>query len=153
MAKIDSHPSVIAVRRRSRTAETQRPPAVLDAEWLRKLCFDAGADDAGFVEMERPELAEERAQIERAFHGPRALISFVCKMNRENVRSPARRASNLEFHLTNPDTNEGGRGLAAGGGWGGVGAFNGNGGFPRGVDRSPAERIWVVAHKPIAIAA
>src|ERR1700757_1892251 len=153
MAKIDSHPSVIAVRRRSRTAETQRPPAVLDAEWLRKLCFDAGADDAGFVEMERPELAEEREQIERAFHGPRALISFVCKMNRENVRSPARSASNLEFHLTNHDTNEVGRRIVAELESRGVRAFNGNVGFPMEVDRFPAERIWVVAHKPIAIAA
>jgi len=81
------------------------------------------------------------------------LISFVCKMNRENVRSPARSASNLEFHLTNHDTNEVGRRIVAELESRGVRAFNGNVGFPMEVDRFPAERIWVVAHKPIAIAA
>lgn len=153
MAKIDSHPNVIEVRRRARAGEVQPPPAVLDAEWLRKLCLDAGADDVGFVEIERPELAGERVQIERAFRAPKAMISFVCTMNRENVRSPARSASNLEFHLTNHDTNEVGRRIVAELESMGVRAFNANVGFPMEVDRFPTERIWVVAHKPIAVEA
>src|SRR6266496_2507050 len=64
-------------------------PSMLDASWLRQLCLDAGADDVGFVELERPSLAEERPHIERAFPRTRSLISFVVRMNRENVRSPA----------------------------------------------------------------
>ncbi|MBO0872578.1 MAG: 4Fe-4S binding protein [Pseudonocardia sp.] len=153
MAKIDSHPNVIEVRRRARAGEARRPPAVLDAEWLRKLCLDAGAEDVGFVEIERPELADERVQVERAFRAPKAMISFLCTMNRENVRSPARSASNLEFHLTNHDTNEVGRRIVAELESTGVRAFNGNVGFPMEVDRFPTERIWVVAHKPIAVQA
>jgi hypothetical protein len=40
---------------------------VLDAAWLPQLCLDAGADDVGFVELERPALAVERPHIERTF--------------------------------------------------------------------------------------
>jgi Fe-S-cluster-containing hydrogenase component 2 len=153
MAKLDGHPNVIAVRRRAAEGQSQAPPAVLDAEWLAQLCRRAGADDVGFVEVERPELADERPHLEAAFPRPRALISFVCTMNREAVRSPARSASNLEFHLTNHDTNEVARRVVAELESIGVRAFNGAVGFPMEMDRFPSERIWVVAHKPIAVEA
>ena len=61
----------IHTQRRNGTAPAR--PRVLDAEWLRQLCLDAGADDVGLVERERPSLAEERPHIERAF--PRTLLS------------------------------------------------------------------------------
>ncbi|WP_028938763.1 4Fe-4S binding protein [Pseudonocardia spinosispora] len=148
-SKLDSHPDVIAVRSRA----TVTAPEVLDADWLRRLCEDAGADAVGFVEIERPELADERLEIEKAFRHPRALISFVCTMNRENTRSPARSAANLEFHLTNHDTNEVARKVVTELESRGVRAFNGSVGFPMEMDRFPSERIWVVAHKPIAVEA
>ncbi|MDT7634903.1 MAG: hypothetical protein QOI50_6833 [Pseudonocardiales bacterium] len=153
MAKLDRHPNVIEVRRRAAAGQTRVPPAVLDADWLAQLCRRAGADDVGFVEVERPELAEERTHLEAAFRRPRALISFVCTMNREAVRSPARSASNLEFHLTNHDTNEVARRVVGELESIGVRAFNGSVGFPMEMDRFPSERIWVVAHKPIAVEA
>jgi hypothetical protein len=58
MARLEDHPTVRALR--------ERPPlpsshASLEEAWLRQLCLDAGADDVGFVEVERPELAEERS--------------------------------------------------------------------------------------------
>jgi Fe-S-cluster-containing hydrogenase component 2 len=153
MAKLDAHPNVIEVRRRAAAGELPAPPAVLDAAWLRELCLRAGADDVGFVEVERAELADERPHLEAAFRRPRALVSFVCTMNREAVRSPARSASNLEFHLTNHDTNEVARRIVGELEALGVRAFNGAVGFPMEMDRFPSERIWVVAHKPIAVEA
>jgi Fe-S-cluster-containing hydrogenase component 2 len=153
MAKLDRHPNVIEVRRRAAAGQTRVPPAVLDADWLAQVCRRAGADDVGFVEVERLELAEERPHLEAAFRRPRALISFVCTMNREAVRSPARSASNLEFHLTNHDTNEVARRVVGELESIGVRAFNGSVGFPMEMDRFPSERIWVVAHKPIAVEA
>jgi Fe-S-cluster-containing hydrogenase component 2 len=153
MAKIDSHPNVIEVRRRIADGQASAPPRALDAEWLRSLCLRVGAHDVGFVEIERDELAGERAEIDKAFRGAKALISFVCRMNRENVKSPARSASNVEFHLANHDTNEVGRRIVAELESIGVRAFNGTVGFPMEVERFPSERIWVVAHKPIAVSA
>ena len=35
------------------------PMGPLNATWLRELCLEAGADDVGFVELERPALLPE----------------------------------------------------------------------------------------------
>ncbi len=89
MPRLDDHPTVRAVRERTPLPHHDAP---LDVVWLRQLCLDAGADDVGFVEMERPELAGERKYISALFPQTKTLISFVCRMNREPIRrSTARR--------------------------------------------------------------
>jgi hypothetical protein len=82
------------------------PPKPLDAAWLRRLCLDCGADDAGLVEISRPALDDQRDDILRAFPPTRTLLGFVCRMNREPIRSPARSVANLEFHHTGDHVNE-----------------------------------------------
>ena len=96
--RLDRHPTVVRVRARAATvpAVSEEP---LEADWLYRLCLEAGADDAGFVELERPEIADQRADILAAFPHARTLVSFVCRMNRENIRTPARSVANLEFHV------------------------------------------------------
>ena len=153
MAKIDSHPDVIEVRRRVAEGTATKLPAVLDADWLRTLCLEAGADDVGFVEIERPSLADERVEIEKAFTGAKALISIVCRVNQEAVRSPARSATNLEYHQGYHDINHVARQIVSKLEKLGVRAFNGSAGFPMEMDNFPSGRIWVIAHKPIAEAA
>lgn len=153
MAKLDRHPNVIAVRRRAAEGHAVTAPAVLDAGWLRSLCLRVGADDVGFVELERPELVEERERIEAAFPRPHSAISFVCKLNREAIRTPARSHGHLEYHHGVDHTNEVARLVVAELESIGVRAFNGSVGFPMEMDRFPDEQIWVVSHKPIAEAA
>ena len=126
---------------------------VLDAAWLRQLCLEAGADDVGFVELERPALAEERPHIERAFPRTRGLISFVLRMNRDNIRSPARSIANTEFHHTGDEADGVARRITAALERAGVRALNPPMGFPMEADRWMTERLWVVAHKPVAVAA
>src|SRR5256885_6978079 len=82
------------------------PPGPLDAAWLRQLCLDCGADDAGLVEISRPALDDQRADVLRAFPPTKTLLSFVCRMNREPIRSTARSVANLEFHHTGDHVNE-----------------------------------------------
>src|SRR5579864_6423869 len=82
------------------------PPKPLDAAWLRQLCFDCGADDAGLVEIGRPALDDQRADILRYFPHAKTLLSFVSRMNKGSIRSPARSAANLEFHAGTDDCNE-----------------------------------------------
>src|SRR3974390_3430395 len=122
----------------------------LDAAGLRQLCPAAGADDVGFVELERPGLADERPHIERTFPGTRSLISFVIRMNRENVRNPARSVANGEFHQAGDETNAVARRITAALERAGVRALNPPLGFPMEADRWMTERMWVVAHKPVA---
>jgi ferredoxin len=112
-----------------------------------------GADDVGFVELERPALAEERPHIERTFPLTRSLISFVVRMNRENVRSPARSVANTEFHQTGDEVNDIARHITAALEHAGIRALNPPMAFPMEADRWMTERMWVVAHKPVAVAA
>jgi len=132
---------------------TKTPPRRLDAAWLRQLCLDAGADDAGFVEIDRESLAGERTHIDRTFPRTRSLISIVLRMNRDNVRSPARSVANNEFHHTTDETNNVARKIVAALEREGVRALCPPAGFPMEADRWMAERLWLVAHKPVAVAA
>lgn len=146
----NQHPTVKAHRQKPALQKTSEP---LDAVWLRQLCFEAGADDVGFVEVDRPALAGERPHIQRAFPHTRSLISFVLRMNRDNVRSPARSVANSEFHHTGDEVNDVARRITAALERAGIRALNPPMGFPMEADRWMTERMWVVAHKPIAVAA
>ena len=143
-----------------RTSDRDPAPAVsgesaaevLDAGRLRRLCLDAGADDVGFVSIGRPELDDQREDILRLYPWTKGLVSIVCRMNREPIRSPARSVANLEFHHTGERTNEVARSIVAALEAEGHRAVNPAMGFPMEMDRFPG-KIWVVAHKPVAVAA
>jgi len=148
---INEHPTIAALRTRPASPPTIAEP--LNADWLRQLCLDAGADDVGFVEVGRPALAEERPHIQRAFPHARSVISIVMRMNRDNVRSPARSVANTEFHHTGDEVNDVARRITAALERAGIRAMNPPMGFPMEADRWGYERMWVVAHKPVAVAA
>ena len=61
-----------------------------DAERLRQLALDHGADDAGLVEIGHPALDDQRADILKFFPKTKALLAIVCRMNREPIRNPDR---------------------------------------------------------------
>jgi ferredoxin len=151
--ELRSHPTVI------RLAQTPAAPpaaplvgAALDAGWLRQICLAAGADDVGFVALSRPEIADQREDILAAFPAAQSLISYVVRMNREPVRSPARSIANLEFHQSTDETEEIGRAIVAQLERLGVRALNPSVGFPMEMSRWPG-KVWVVSHKPVAVAA
>src|SRR6059058_4345257 len=129
-----------------------RPAEPLDESWLRQLCLDAGADDVGFVHIDRPEIADQKDDLEAALPGVKVLISFVSRMNRENIRTPRRSVANLEFHHTGDHSDEVSRTIAAKLEAIGVRAITPAMGFPMDMDTFP-QKIWVVSHKPVAVAA
>jgi ferredoxin len=145
------HPTVRRFHESNRPGSAEAPKP-LDAAWLRQLCLDCGADDAGLVEISRPALDDQRADILRFFPPAKTLLSFVCRMNQGPIRSPARSASNLEFHASYDHSNEVARKVVAALEQRGVRAMNPAAGFPMEQDRFPG-KIWVVSHKPVAIAA
>ena len=119
---------------------------------MKQLLTDAGADDVGFVEIDRPALDDQREDILAAFPKTKTLVSFVVRMNREPLRSPARSVANLEFHHTGDEINEISRKMVSTLEDERVGAINPSMGFPMEIDNFPG-KIWVVAHKPVAVAA
>ena len=152
MAPLSEHPTVKRFRERPESINVQSGSAPLDTKWLRQLCLAAGADDVGFVEIDRPELADERVDIVRFFPRTKALISFVVRMNREPIRSPARSVANVEFHQSGERVNEVAHRIVTALGDRGIRAINPAMGFPMEVDRVGTGKIWIVSHKPVAVA-
>jgi Fe-S-cluster-containing hydrogenase component 2 len=150
VTKLAEHPTV--ARHRERPPRADAPARALDVARLRRVCLDAGADDVGFVSIGRPELDDQRADILRTYPWARGLISIVCRMNREPARSPARSVANLEFHHTVERTDAVAHAIVAALEAEGVRAVNPSAGFPMEMERFPG-RIWVVGHKPVAVAA
>src|SRR5216684_3330769 len=153
MAQLADHPTVRQFREREAAGIEPARPQMLDSGWLRQVCLEAGADDVGFVESSRAEIADQRSDILAVFPKTKALISFVLRINRENIRTPARSIANLEFHHTTDEINEVARRIVAALERVGVGAINGGAaGFPMEADRWGA-KMWVISHKPVAVAA
>ena len=153
MAQLAEHPTVKQFQARQTTGNGIARPQTLDREWLRQVCLEAGADDAGFVEIDRPEIADQKTDIFWLLPKAKTLISFVVRMNRKNIRTPARSIANLEFHHTTEEANEVARKIVTVLEGIGVRALNGGAvGFPMEADRW-GSKMWLVSHKPVAVAA
>jgi hypothetical protein len=111
---------------------------------LRSLCLEAGADDVGFVEVDRPAIADQHSDILRAFPPAKTLISFVTRMNRENIRTPVRSAANIEFHPNYDHANEVARRIARILEQTGVRSMIPGASFPMEMDQFPG-KVWVVS--------
>jgi ferredoxin len=105
MSQSEQHRTIKQFRVRQAAGEVPVAPQVVDASWLRSVCLEAGADDVGFVEVNRPEVAGQKADIDLLVPGAKTLISIVKRMNRDNVRPPTRSVANLEFHHSTHDVN------------------------------------------------
>ena len=144
--RLANHPTVRKVMGRK-----SEPPGMLDADWLRSVCLAAGADDVAFASIDDPALASEREHVDSALRGTKSYISLVVRMNRDNVRSPARSVANQEFHRTGEIINEAAHTITRTLQDAGHRALNPSATFPMEMDQFPG-RIWVVAHKPVAVA-
>jgi hypothetical protein len=63
VSSLPEHPTVIKIESAGPAAQPKR---FLDETWVRKLVLEAGADGVGFVSIDRPEIQDQRADIERA---------------------------------------------------------------------------------------
>ena len=153
---MDDHPSVINYYKKSGGAGSGASiigkSPVLNASWLREICREAGADDAGFVSIDNPMVSADKDAILASLPHARSLISIVCRMNRESIRTSARSVANLEFHNTGDRVNEAARLIVSILEDKGVRALNPAMGFPMEMANFP-ERIWLVSHKTAAVAA
>ncbi len=148
MPRLDDHPTIVRVREQVKANASE----TLTTAELQSICLELGADDAGVVSIDRPELDDQRDDILRHAPWTRSLLAIVCKMNREPIRSVARSAANLEFHHTGEHVNHVARSIVRRLEDRGVQALNPSMGFPMEMDRFP-DKIWVVSHKPVAAAA
>jgi len=124
----------------------------IDAFRLRQLALEHGANDAGLVDIGDPALDDQRADILKFYPKTKAFLAIVCQMNREPVRNPVRSVANHEFHTTGEEVNDVCRAIVTVLEREGVSAINPPMAFPMEAERWP-EKMWVVSHKPVAVAA
>jgi hypothetical protein len=74
--KLEDHPTVQRIRLKTVPSgpSKKEPP---DAGCLKPLVLDAGADDVGCVEIDRPGLADQRDDIRRFFPPTKTLIGSL----------------------------------------------------------------------------
>lgn len=136
----------------SDSSASNNRPTSLNTAWLRELCLELGADDVGFIPIESQELGAEKDKILECFPHTKSLVSLVCKMNRDDVRNPARSIANNEFHHAGHDVDDIARRIVRQLEDHGIRAINVTMGFPMEIHKFP-ERIWLIAHKIVAEAA
>jgi epoxyqueuosine reductase QueG len=152
MKDLNDHPTVKRYNEKKVPTMLHAPAPKLSAAELREMCLASGVDDVGFVEIERSSLADQKEEILNVFPWTKALISFVGRINRESLRSPARSIASLELHQVEERLNHAARALAAALERRGVRAATPAVGFPMEADRGRG-KMHVVSHKPVAVAA
>ena len=144
---------MITVKNQSTTTPAPlKTPAPMNATQLRQLCLDCGADDVGFIAIDRPELDYDREDIKLAFPRTRTLVGFVSRMLPDNIRTPLRSIANVEFHSTGEQVEHVARAILKRLAGQGVRGVYPSMGFPMEMDRYPG-KIWAVSHKLVAEAA
>jgi ferredoxin len=149
--KLEDHPTVKQYREKSDAAIPGREDK-LDADWLKNTVLKAGADDVGLVDINRPGLSEYSADILEIFPRAKTLVSFVSRLNPENIRCVSQAVRDLEFIRTQKEADGIARKVTRILAQKGVGASNYASGFPMDLDQWPG-KMWPVSHKPIAVAA
>jgi epoxyqueuosine reductase QueG len=122
------------------------------ASELRKICIESGADDAGFVDLDREALQKEREGILRVYPLTRSIISIIKVMNRENIQSPARYVSSDEYHSVGDEFAGMGREILRRFNKLGIRGVVPTKSWPMDLNRWPG-KIWDISHKILAVEA
>ncbi len=145
---LEDHPTV----RNWRTREAAPAPQKIEAGWLRDIALECGADDVGFVAIDREEIQPQILKIHALMPEVKTLIAICCRLNRSAAKSTVRSVANHEFHETYDEVNAAARHLVRRLTDEGLNAMNAVAAFPMEMQKFPGDTI-PIHHKPIAEAA
>jgi len=149
---LNEHPAVKRYYQKKGESKGDNVASGLSNKDIRQKCLEFGADDMGFVEIGRPELDDQRHDILKMFPWTKSLVSFVGRLNRENLRSPARSIASLELNKVSERLESVSHKVTAYLERKGVKAVAPAVGFPMELDQWLG-KMFVVSHKPVAVAA
>lgn len=152
MYTLNEHPSVVKFFEKNNSDIKQVQNTKLKAEWLRGICLEAGADDAGFVEIDRKEIADQQDDILAEIPNTKSILILAFRMNRQNIRTLARSIASNEFIETGKHLKEVLRKVVSTLEKKGIWVVSESGLFPMEIDRLPAKG-WVASLKPLAVSA
>ena len=147
-----NHPDINWFYEKLDKASTLKTETRMSSEDIRDWCLKNGADDVGFVEIDRAVLGSQKEGILEAFPMTRSIISLAFKLNREPLRTSCHSLTSLEFSQVWKHANSSARKLVNHLQESGVPALNLSAGFPYEVDRWPGN-TFIASDKPIAVEA
>lgn len=153
MADEKRHPTLQRYQERKEKQVASATSQKLSAADLKKMCLECGAGDVGIVEIDRLPLADEKAAILGLFPWTKSFVSFVGRINRENLRSPARSIASLELHQVEEQLNITAQKFVASLERKGIRAANPAVGFPMETDKWCSGKLQVISHKLVAVEA
>ena len=119
---------------------------------LKKVCLELGADDVGFVDIDREALQKEREGILKVYPLTRSIISIIKVMNRENLQSTARYVASDEYHSVGDEFAGIGRRILRRLNQLGIRGVVPTKSWPMDLNRWPG-KIWDISHKILAVEA
>ncbi len=132
---------------------SETSPSKLDSKWLRDICIELGADDVGFVDIERQAITDQRENILAFFPRTKSLICIVTRMHRDSIRTSNRSVGNTEIHRVSTQLKKSTHKIKIALENHGIRSLSESGGFPMNVDGIWPGQMWQVSVKPIAIEA
>ena len=121
----------------------------ISADELREICREAGADDAGFIEVERQALAHEKDDVLKIYPKTGSIISIAKLINPDAVQSPATNIVDEEFHRSYDDLPKIARKVLKTLNDRGVRGVVTTYAFPMDMNRTPG-KVWDISHKLVA---
>lgn len=146
-------PAAEAARREHEARTVPQPTPRLEHHDLRRLCLEAGADDVGFVEVDRDALVEEAPHARRLFAPVRTYVVLVRTTNPDAIRSVSRSVANVAWKANHERLVDTAATVVATLGDRGVRGVSVPIGFPMDPPHEPGARSWELAVKPVAVQA
>ncbi|MFC1824240.1 SCP2 sterol-binding domain-containing protein, partial [Thermodesulfobacteriota bacterium] len=148
--KLADHPTVKSYREKS--VDSPKPPAILESSQLKQMALDAGADDAGLIDLSREPMEELRQDLLHAMPDTQSVMVLVFRVNQNHLRSIAHSIADYEFKQVWTDANHIARVLVTQLQQTGIKALNMPAGFPYEATRWPG-KMWLTCDKVFAIEA
>jgi epoxyqueuosine reductase QueG/putative sterol carrier protein len=135
-----------------KSAQGEPSPEKLEPTVLQKICLDLGADDVGFVEIDRPALSSQKADLLELMPEVKTIVSLAFKLNHQNLRTTVHSVANLEFRHIWTKANNTAHRITSNLESMGIRALNVPAGFPFETERWPG-KMWFTSDKLLAIEA
>jgi epoxyqueuosine reductase QueG/putative sterol carrier protein len=149
--RIEAHPTVQEYRHQL-SATKPEEAAEIKADWLKKIALDAGADDAGFVNIDRASMADYRQDLLYVMPDVQTVMAMVFKLNRSSLRTLAHSIADIEFKHVWMRAGEVTRKIVNRLESRGLQALNMPTGFPYEAGRWPG-KMWLTTDKVFAVEA
>ena len=148
--RLADHPTVKAYKE-GRIPSTP-PSGELKADQLKQIALDAGADDAGIIDLSRDALADHRQDLLTAMPDTQSIMALVFRVHQQHLRSTVHSVADFEFKQVWTEANHTTRKIARQLQGMGINTVNMPVGFPYEATRWPG-KMWLTCDKVFAVEA